>query len=265
MCLALDLILLLRFSEQRSALSVGWGGSLPEDLASRPSWDGHGNGGDEQQGHDDESEDPLQGNDLMEKLCDANGSGEYAEGKSDGVILVNYDEEEPINQNGPNEDVSKDSRDQMVGVADHESTIPVDGHKGPSQGPGDNGGMDKARVSVVAEVKGAQVKEVENKDELCPDEVGTDEEHNECEMEEIVEDEVAADARCSVNVVGVGGEQVREVPKLEDKEDDPVYVPNNGVQGEGSAVKIVLVPDTPADCESIVRLVDNIVDRDDNG
>lgn len=153
----------------------------------------------------------------------------------------------------------------MVGVADHESAIPVDGHKGPSQGSGDNGGVDKARVCVVAEVKRAQVKEVENKDELCPDEVGADKEHDECEMEEIVEDEVAADTRCGVNVLGVGGEKMGEVPKLQDEEDDPVYVSNDGIQGEGSAVEVILVPDTPANCESIVRLVDNIVDRDDNG
>lgn len=45
---ALILVLLSRFGEQGSAFSVGWGRSLPEDLASCPSWDGHGNGGDEQ-------------------------------------------------------------------------------------------------------------------------------------------------------------------------------------------------------------------------
>lgn len=52
--------------------------------------------------------------------------------------------------------------------------------------------MDKARRGRVAEIERRQVEEVDDQNQLSPDEVGSDEEHDECEMEEVVEDEVAA-------------------------------------------------------------------------
>lgn len=44
----------------------------------------------------------------------------------------------------------------------------------------------------MAEVERRQVDEVDDQDQLSPDEVGSDEEHDKGEMEEIIENEVAA-------------------------------------------------------------------------
>lgn len=106
----------------------------------------------------------------------------------------------------------------------HESTVPVDGDKSPGQGRGDDGGVDEARVGVVAEVEARQVDEVEDEDDLGPVEMRADKEHDEGEVEEVVEDEVAADAGGGVDGVGVLGEQVGDVAELEDEEEDPVGV-----------------------------------------
>lgn len=73
----------------------------------------------------------------------------------------------------------------------------------------------------MAEVERRQVEEVDDEDHLSPDEVGTDEEHDECEVEEVVEDKVAADCGCGLDMVGVGGEQVPDVTTLKDEEHNP--------------------------------------------
>lgn len=106
----------------------------------------------------------------------------------------------------------------------HEGAVPVDGDKGPCKRPRNRGGVDEARVRVVAEVERREVDEVDDENHLGPVEVGADEEHDEGKVEEVVEDEVAADAGGGVDDLGVLGEEVGDVAKLEDEEDDPGYV-----------------------------------------
>lgn len=45
----------------------------------------------------------------------------------------------------------------------------------------------------------------------------------------------------------------------------PVNISKDVVHGEGAGIQIVLVPYAPADMEAIVRLVNSIVDGDDDG
>ena len=137
------------------------------------------------------------------------------------AYLVDDDEEESVSENGPDEDVSEDTRHKVVRVGNHQSTVPVDGNKGPGQGSGNNRRMDKSRIRVVAEVQGGEVDEVENQDNLSPVEVGADKEHDESEVEEVVEDEVASDAGGSMNDVRVAREEVTNVTGLENEEDNP--------------------------------------------
>jgi hypothetical protein len=70
-----------------------------------------------------------------------------------GTYLVDDNEEAAVGQDGPDEDVAKDASHQAVRVGHHDGTIPVDGHKGPSQRRRHDGCMDETRVGVVAEVK----------------------------------------------------------------------------------------------------------------
>ena len=53
-----------------------------------------------------------------------------------------------------------------------------------------------------------------------------------------------------------------------DRRGKDAYLPedggNNGVHGKGARVQIVLIPDALTDGEAIVRLLDGVVDRDDD-
>lgn len=150
-------------------------------------------------------------------------------------------------------------------VVDHERTVPVDGDKGPCQGSRGNGGVNEARRSVVAEVERRQVEKVEDDDEFGPDEVRAHKEHDKRKVEEVVENKVAADAGCVVDRLLFAGEEVRNVAELEDEENDPVNVTEDGAHGKCRSVQVVLVPDTAADGEAILGLVEDIVDGDDDG
>lgn len=135
--------------------------------------------------------------------------------------LVGNNKEAAVGQDGPDENVAKDPGDQVVRVVDHHGAVPVEGDEGPGQGPRDDGGVDEARRCVVAEVQGRQIEEVDDEHDLGPDEVRADKEHDEGKVEEVVDDEVAADAGGVVNGFGGAREEVRDVAELEDEEDDP--------------------------------------------
>lgn len=135
--------------------------------------------------------------------------------------LIHNDEEDSIDEDGPDEDVGKDAGDERGRVGHHDGSVPVDGDKGPGEGARDGRGVDEARVGIVAEVEGGQVEEVDNENDLGPGKVGADKEHDEGEVEEVVEDEVAADGAGRVDVVGVAREEVANVAGLEDEQDDP--------------------------------------------
>lgn len=81
------LVCFLLVVEQRSALGVGLLGAPPLDLLAGPGGDGNAKGREEEQGHDDKGEDPLQSNNLAGELSDTNGSSESAEPEAHGVVL----------------------------------------------------------------------------------------------------------------------------------------------------------------------------------
>lgn len=125
--------------------------------------------------------------------------------------------------------------------------------------------MNEAWVSVVAEVEGAEVEEVDDENQLGPAKMRTNEEHHECKVEEIVGDEVRSNAGGGIDVVGVGGEEVGDVAELHDEEDDPVDVGKDTVHGERGRVEVVLIPDTLADGVAILGRVHIVVDGNDDG
>ncbi len=106
-------------------------------------------------------------------------------------------------------------------MRDHDGTVPVDGDKGPGERARDDGGVDEARVGVVAEVERDEVDEVEDEHHLGPVKVRVDKEVDEEGVQQVVDDEVAADARGGVDNLGVVGEEVANVAELEEEEDDP--------------------------------------------
>ena len=81
--------------------------------------------------------------------------------------------------------------------------------------------MDETRVCVVAEVERRQVDKVEDEQDLGPDEVGANEQHDEGEVQEVVDDEMAANCTSGVHMVEVAGEEVADVTTLEDPENNP--------------------------------------------
>lgn len=135
--------------------------------------------------------------------------------------LVGNDEKAAVDQNGPNKNVTKDAGNERGRVGNHQGTIPVDSHKCPCQRSRDNGHVDEPWVGVVAEVERAEVEEIENQNDFSPVEVGANKEHDKGEMEQVVHDEVAADASRGVDDVGIRGEQMANVASLENEEYDP--------------------------------------------
>lgn len=104
---------------------------------------------------------------------------------------------------------------------DCNSTIPVQSDESPSQRSRDGWDMDCSSVGIVAEVEEGEVEEVDDQDDLGPDEVAADEEHDPGELEEVVEDEVASDGGCGLDVVAVLGEEVPQVGDLGEEEGEP--------------------------------------------
>lgn len=49
--------------------------------------------------------------------------------------LVEDDKDRSVCENRPDEDIGKDAGHETVGMVNHDGTVPVDGHKRPSQGP----------------------------------------------------------------------------------------------------------------------------------
>lgn len=129
-------------------------------------------------------------------------------------------EEQAVNQDTPNSNVRSNACWQGVCVH-HDGSIPVKSDKCPGQWPRHNWDMDKARENLVAEVERGEIEKVENQHDLSPHEVATDEKHNERELQEVVEDEVASNSGGSVDIVCVGREQMPDIANLKDEEQDP--------------------------------------------
>lgn len=131
--------------------------------------------------------------------------------------LVSDNVEHAINEDGPDEDVAKDSSNQRIRVWHHNGTIPVDGHERPGKRAGDNGFVDGTGVGRVAEVERRQVGKVENQDELSPAKVAPDKQHDKSKVEEVVENEVAADGGGGIQGVGIARPKMNDVDGLENE------------------------------------------------
>lgn len=68
--------------------------------------------------------------------------------------LVGSDEKEPIDQDRPNKDVGEDPGNETVFVRHHDSAIPIYSHESPCQRARHHGGVDEARIGMVAESQG---------------------------------------------------------------------------------------------------------------
>lgn len=98
----------------------------------------------EQHGHYDEGEDPLESDDLALELSDAQGCRQEAEPEAKDVVLigcqfansagefpaakthmVNYKEEQAIDQERPNEGVGENPSNQATLMRNHDGAVPV--------------------------------------------------------------------------------------------------------------------------------------------
>lgn len=134
--------------------------------------------------------------------------------------LEDNEEEQSVNQNTPDNNVGQNASSQAVGI-DHDSSVPVNGNKGPGQWRRDDWDVDETWVSRVSEIERRQIEEVNHENEFCPDKVRTGEEHNESECKKVVNNKVASNSCSCVDRVRVGGEQVPDIADLEDEQEDP--------------------------------------------
>jgi len=190
-------------------------------------------GADEQNTHDSECKDPLQGNDLDEELTDTKCSCENGKTEAHGIVLVDDEEEHSIDQNTPDGNIGEDTRDRTSCV-DSDSTIPVQGDESPSQWSRNSGDVNQTGMGRVAEVQEGQIEEVEDQDDLSPDKVSSNEEHDECELKEVIEDEVGTNSSSSLDMGGGIGEEVPHVCDLEEEQSEPVERQDNLIQEERS-------------------------------
>lgn len=86
---------------------------------------------------------------------------------------------------------------------DGDGTIPVQSDKRPSQWTRNSWDMDEAGMSGMAEIQRKKVEEVEDQHELRQVESGSDEKHDECELEKIVQDEMASNCGGGINELGI--------------------------------------------------------------
>lgn len=76
---------------------------------------------------------------------------------------------------------------------------------------------------------------------------------------------MTTDRRCLVDTLDGAGVQMGDVTTLKDEEDNPVDAGDDVVHTKSSAVVIVLAPYPPPMQDSIVRCMERVVDRDDQG
>ena len=155
---------------------------------------------------------------FVSRCCPLECFGDY-------LLVAAYleDEEAEVtkDRDRPHEDVTKDSGDEVVRVVQHQRAVPVQTHERPREGASGHGQVDEGRARAVQEVQVREVEEVDDLDDLGPDEVRAHEEHDEGEVQEVVEDEVAADVGGRRDVRGVPGEEVADVADLQEEDDDP--------------------------------------------
>lgn len=80
--------------------------------------------------------------------------------RGDVSDLVHNDEEESINENGPDEDVAEDTSYQRCRMRNHDSPVPVNGDECPCQRSGNNRRVDETGISGMSKVERGQVDEV---------------------------------------------------------------------------------------------------------
>jgi len=231
--------------QKRSSLLIRWNDgtfSSERKLLAEDAWDCDDQGGEEEDSHDNEGKDPLECNDLGEELANADRGGQDAQCEAHGVVLVCDEEEQSIYQNTPNRNIGQNAGWQSIGI-NCDGSIPVQSNKCPCQWSRNNWDMDESRVRVVAEVERGEVEEVDGQDDLSPDVVAADEQHDERELEEVVDDEVASNTSCCVDIVGVRGEKVPDVSDLQEEEEDPVDRGDDCILGEWSGICSVYSPD----------------------
>jgi len=95
--------------------------------------------------------------------------------------------------------------------------------------------------------------------------MGANEEHDECKLEEVVENEMAPNTSGSLDIIIIVGEKVPDVSDLKEEENEPVDRGNHGIQCERCWVGFVLSPDGMGQVMlSILWYAKGVVDANEN-
>jgi len=96
----------------------------------------------------------------------------------------------------------------------HSGPVPEESDKSPRQRPGYRWSMYEVGARRMTEVEHSQVEEVQDEHELANPEQASDPQKDECELEDVIEDEVTSDIGSSSNVSCVGREEVPDISDL---------------------------------------------------
>jgi len=125
--------------------------SANTNLLAEDTWDCDKEGEHKQSSHDREGEDPLECDDLGEKLSDTERGCEVAKSEAHSIVLEDNKEEQAIHKNTPDCNIGQDPCWQRMRMNSN-STIPIQCNESPSQWSRDDWDMDQSRVGVMAEI-----------------------------------------------------------------------------------------------------------------
>jgi hypothetical protein len=133
--------------------------------------------------------------------------------KAHSVVLVRRQEEHSIPDPSPDEHIGNNAPNEMRRVERNRAN-PIQRDEVPRQRASDSSNMDRARRGTVAEVREAQVEEVDDQQQLGEPEVRPHPEVDEAEEQQVGGDVVRADVRGCDQIRGVGGPQRIGVDQL---------------------------------------------------
>jgi len=235
------------------------------EFLSENTWKRNTKCSDEQDAHDHKGKDPLESDSLREELTHTQRSCQDAQCEAHGVVLVHDEEKQAIDEDAPDGNVGQDTSRCRMRV-DRNRTIPVQCNKSPCKWTRYNGNVDESWMCVVAEIKGGQVEEVDNQDDLGPDKMPADEEHDKRKLQEVIEDEVASNPSSRLNMVTVLREEVPQVSDLKEEDSEPVERGNESVQSKACWVSCIMSPDGISPMLLVIhRHAKGVIDTGDDG
>jgi len=212
--------------------------SFNTGLLSKDPWDCDDERDEENDSHDGECKDPLEGKDFGTKLTKSQSSHQERSSKSNVIILENQQEESGEDQEVPDGNVGKDPAGEALAV-NHDGAVPEEGEFNPGQRQGDGWEVNPSRSRRVAKIESYELAPIDCEHEFRKEVMGASPEHNPSKLKEIEQDKVGSDTGSFLDVSGVLGEEMPDVTDLSEEQSDPIDADKDVAGREGGVVTML--------------------------